>query len=198
MVPITSQATENSGMKQPLPTNPVLVQQPIQHNFSAINNQIYVAQSQFSSPNQSFQIVNNTPNAFKDFSEQHQISSDEQFARELHSSLNGVTHSPPVPQMVPLSFVHIPLPKVEDLIFLILGGNLCAISKLDAQEVWRVSLSVGIFGSSVPSILATKERLFVGLVGKVLCLNPINGSTLWENTLKGLDYNYVTMTLAKN
>jgi len=83
---------------------------------------------------------------------------------------------------------------------LIIGSNgfVAAIDLTDGRELWRTKLESGVFAatnSQDVSVLVQGGFVFAGSRGNLFCLDVESGSILWNNELKGMGYNDVSLAM---
>ncbi|MET0462567.1 MAG: PQQ-binding-like beta-propeller repeat protein [Chitinophagaceae bacterium] len=81
---------------------------------------------------------------------------------------------------------------------LIIGSNgyVSAIAADSGDEVWRTKLRDGLMGGSygaVVSVLLDNDKIFAGCSGRIYCLDSLTGKILWNNDLKGMGYNVISL-----
>lgn len=81
-----------------------------------------------------------------------------------------------------------------------INGLVAAIDPQSGREVWRVDLpSSGLFSATSGSDVCVLEhdgRVFAGCSGYVFALDGATGEILWQNGLKGMGHNDVTLSIA--
>lgn len=85
--------------------------------------------------------------------------------------------------------------------FLYIGSNgfVSAIHPKTGREVWRTVLRQGLLGGSSGQdvcVLEDQGRVFAGSCGRLYAIDGATGEILWENELKGMGYNDVTLAMA--
>ncbi len=88
-------------------------------------------------------------------------------------------------------------PHIEPLI---IGSNgyVAAIDPVNGLELWRTGLPLGMMGGTSPcdvTVLVSAGRILAGARGNLFGLNMEDGKILWQNDLKGLGYNDVSMAM---
>ena len=83
---------------------------------------------------------------------------------------------------------------------LIIGSNgfVAAIDLADGHELWRTKLQTGVFAATTRedvSVLVQGGFVFAGSRGNLFCLDVGTGSILWNNELKGMGYNDVSLAM---
>jgi len=89
-----------------------------------------------------------------------------------------------------------------DYLYLGCNGTVSALDPASGQEVWRTKLStggIGIFGGSTRyqdvNVIEDGGIVIAGVNGYVFGLDARNGAVLWQNELKGMGFNDVTMCI---
>lgn len=83
---------------------------------------------------------------------------------------------------------------MPQLLYIGTGTYVAAIDAANGAEVWRAKLERGSV-SNVVSLLVRGDDLYVGRGGYVWCYNRHTGQKLWENGLKGMGHNFVTLAV---
>jgi outer membrane protein assembly factor BamB len=83
---------------------------------------------------------------------------------------------------------------------LIIGSNgfVAAIDPATGQECWRTGLPLGMMGGTAAcdvSVLVSDGRVLAGARGHLFGLAIEDGKILWQNDLKGMGYNDVSMAM---
>ena len=75
--------------------------------------------------------------------------------------------------------------------FIVIGISGCAVAldRATGQEIWRTKLKGGDF----VNVAFVGEDLFATAHGELYCLDPATGRIRWNNPLKGLGYNLITI-----
>src|SRR5262245_51593797 len=84
-------------------------------------------------------------------------------------------------------------------LFIACNGVVAAIRPDDGTEVWRATLRLGVFSQTSRQdvcLLEHESRVFAGCYGYLFALDAASGEILWQNELKGLGYNEVTLAMA--
>ena len=75
---------------------------------------------------------------------------------------------------------------------------MAAIDPQTGDELWRTSLSEGLFsstGTSDVTVLQHEGRVYAGCFGHLFCLDARTGEKLWHNPLNGWGHNDVTLAI---
>jgi outer membrane protein assembly factor BamB len=72
--------------------------------------------------------------------------------------------------------------RVNDRLFLGVGGHVVAIDPATGEEIWRTKLK----STTVTTVWADGKRVYGGAQGELFCLDAASGSLLWHNKLTGL------------
>lgn len=88
-------------------------------------------------------------------------------------------------------------PRIEPLI---IGSNgyVAAIDPATGAERWRTGLPLGMMGGTSAcdvTVLVSDGRILAGARGNLFGLNMEDGKILWQNDLKGMGYNDVSMAM---
>jgi outer membrane protein assembly factor BamB len=88
-------------------------------------------------------------------------------------------------------------PQTEPLI---IGSNgfVAAIDTATGQELWRTGLPLGMMGGTAAcdvSVLVHRGLVFAGARGHLFGLRIEDGKILWQNDLKGMGFNDVSMAI---
>jgi outer membrane protein assembly factor BamB len=88
-------------------------------------------------------------------------------------------------------------PRIEPLI---IGSNgyVAAIDPATGQEQWRTGLPLGMMGGTSAcdvTVLVSDGRVIAGARGNLFGLSIDDGKILWQNDLKGMGYNDVSMAM---
>lgn len=71
--------------------------------------------------------------------------------------------------------------KIDELIFVGLNGYAVALHRDSGELVWKNSE----MHSGYVTLLLDGDRLIVSTNGYIYCLDPLTGSILWHNPMKG-------------
>jgi outer membrane protein assembly factor BamB len=88
-------------------------------------------------------------------------------------------------------------PRIEPLI---IGSNgyVASIDPATGQENWRTGLPLGMMGGTSScdvSVLVSDGRVLAGASGHLFGLDVEDGRILWQNDLKGMGFNDVSMAM---
>lgn len=72
---------------------------------------------------------------------------------------------------------------LTDLVFLGFNSRVVALDRETGQVVWSWKSPKG---TGFPSVLLDGDRLVVSIHGYTYCLDPLDGTLLWSNPLKGM------------
>jgi len=78
--------------------------------------------------------------------------------------------------------------KIEDLIFIGIGGKVVALYRDSGQQVWLAKLGGDFVNVSVQS-----GKVYAASSGEIFCLDPLSGRELWHNPLRGCGIGLVTI-----
>jgi len=79
-----------------------------------------------------------------------------------------------------------------------INGYVAAIDMATGAELWRTKLEQGVFSAtnhSDVSIIIHGDFVFAGSNGLLFCLAINDGHVIWQNELKGLGYNDVSLAI---
>jgi outer membrane protein assembly factor BamB len=71
--------------------------------------------------------------------------------------------------------------KIDDLVFVGLNGYAVALHRDSGELVWKNS----DMRNGYVTLLLDGDRLVVSTNGYIYCLDPLTGSILWHNPMKG-------------
>ena len=77
----------------------------------------------------------------------------------------------------------------QELLFVGIKDVVIALRPADGVEVWRTKLKGGQF----VTVLWDGEKLFAANNGEVFRLDPVSGTIIWENPMKGLRTGVVSL-----
>lgn len=87
----------------------------------------------------------------------------------------------------------------KELLYIGSNGHVAAIDPESGNEVWRAVLGGGgMFtstGSQDVTVIQHGDRVFAGCYGHLFCLDAATGRIHWQNGLKGMGYNDVTLSI---
>ena len=86
----------------------------------------------------------------------------------------------------------------DDTLYIGCNGYVAAIRTADGAERWRTMLMTGFFSVTDQHdvcVLQHEGRLYAGCQGYLFCLDASSGQILWQNELKGMGYNDVTLAI---
>lgn len=86
----------------------------------------------------------------------------------------------------------------NDILYIGTNGHVAAIQPADGQELWRTKLGAGMFGATTSQdvcVLEHEDRVFASCYGHLFCLDAASGKILWQNDLKGLGHNDITLSI---
>jgi len=78
--------------------------------------------------------------------------------------------------------------KIEDLVFVGIGGRVVALYRDSGQQAWLTKL-----GSDFVNVTVQGGRIYAAASGEIFCLDPLTGQPLWHNPLKGYGLGLVTI-----
>ena len=71
--------------------------------------------------------------------------------------------------------------KTSDLVFIGIKGSVVALNRATGEQVWATHLK----GSDFVNIVVQNEAVLASCYGEVFRLDPLTGTGLWHNPLKG-------------
>ena len=71
-----------------------------------------------------------------------------------------------------------------DKLFLGIKSHVVCISKKSGEQLWATKLK----SSTITNVYYEEGKVFAYSGGHLFCLNSLDGSITWENTLKGFGY----------
>jgi outer membrane protein assembly factor BamB len=77
----------------------------------------------------------------------------------------------------------------SNLVFVGLKGTVFGLDRDTGQKVWTTPLK----GSDLVNLMLEGDRLFATARGEVFCLDPRDGSILWNNGMPGYGWGFVAM-----
>lgn len=78
---------------------------------------------------------------------------------------------------------------IQEVLFVGIQNVVVALRRRDGVELWRTKLKSGGF----VTVLWDGESLFAASNGEVFCLDPVGGSIVWHNRMKGLGTGIVSL-----
>jgi outer membrane protein assembly factor BamB len=87
----------------------------------------------------------------------------------------------------------------KELLYIGSNGHVAAIVPESGEEAWRTPLNAGSLFSTTTAadvtVLQHEGRVFAGCYGHLFCLDAATGRVLWQNGLKNMGYNDVTLAI---
>ena len=87
----------------------------------------------------------------------------------------------------------------KELLYIGSNGHVAAIDPETGGEEWRTVLSSGgLFATTTAAdvtVIQHGNRVFAGCYGHLFCLDAATGKVIWQNGLKGMGYNDVTLSI---
>jgi len=84
--------------------------------------------------------------------------------------------------------------KTSDLVFIGIRGSVIALNRATGEQVWATRLK----GSDFVNVVVEDEAILASCAGEVFCLEPLTGTALWHNPLKGLGTGLATLASVHN
>jgi outer membrane protein assembly factor BamB len=84
---------------------------------------------------------------------------------------------------------------MDERLYIGSNGHVSAIDPRTGAEVWRTKLQQGLItstGAADVSVIVRDSVIYAGSAGHLFALST-DGTILWENSLKGLGYNDVSL-----
>ena len=72
--------------------------------------------------------------------------------------------------------------QLEDFVFLGFNKQVIALDRYTGEKMWEWKSPKG---SGYPALLLDGDRIIVSVQGYTYCLEPLTGSEVWSNELKG-------------
>ncbi len=79
--------------------------------------------------------------------------------------------------------------KTSDLLFIGIKGSVIALSRATGEKVWATRLK----GSDFVNVLVENGAVLASCYGEIFCLEPLTGTGVWHNELKGFGRGLATM-----
>ena len=71
--------------------------------------------------------------------------------------------------------------RTLDCVFVGIKGSVVALNRATGQQVWAMSLK----GSSFVNVVVEDGAILASTQGEIFCLDPLTGTVVWHNPLKG-------------
>ncbi len=82
--------------------------------------------------------------------------------------------------------------KTSDLVFVGIKGSVVALDRTSGQQVWVTHLK----GSDFVNVVVQNDTVLATCYGELFCLDPLTGTGLWQNPLKGFGIGLATIATA--
>lgn len=79
--------------------------------------------------------------------------------------------------------------KTSDLVFIGIKGSVVALNRTSGQQVWTTHLK----GSDFVNVVVQNDTVLASCYGEIFCLDPLTGTGLWQNPLKGFGVGLATI-----
>ena len=79
--------------------------------------------------------------------------------------------------------------KAAQLVFIGIKGSVVALNRATGQQVWAAHLK----GSDFVNVVLENGVVLAACAGEIFCLDPLTGSGLWHNPLKGFGRGLATI-----
>ena len=84
--------------------------------------------------------------------------------------------------------------KISDLVFIGIKGSVVALNRAAGQQVWATRLK----GSDFINVVLQDGAVLASCCGEIFCLDPLTGSMMWHNPLKGFGLGLATIATEYN
>ena len=84
--------------------------------------------------------------------------------------------------------------KLSELVFVGIGSSVVALNRTTGEQVWTVRVK----GYDFVNVVLDGSRLLATSCGEIFCLDPLTGSILWHNPLKGYGTGLATIATDLN
>ena len=84
--------------------------------------------------------------------------------------------------------------KTTDLLFVGIKGSVVALNRTSGEQVWATHLK----GSDFVNLVVQNETVFASCYGEIFRLDPLTGTGLWHNPLKGFGTGLATIATEGN
>jgi len=84
--------------------------------------------------------------------------------------------------------------KTSDLVFIGIKGSVVALNRNTGEQVWVTRLK----GYDFVNLVVQNETVLASCYGEIFCLDPLTGTALWQNPLKGFGVGLATIAIAGN
>ena len=82
----------------------------------------------------------------------------------------------------------------SELVFIGIKGTVLALHRTSGRQVWATHLK----GSDFVNVVVQNDAVIASCYGEIFCLDPLTGTTLWHNGLKGFGTGLATIALEGN
>jgi PQQ-like domain len=79
--------------------------------------------------------------------------------------------------------------KTAQLVFVGIKGSVIALNRATGQQVWETRLK----GSSFVNVVLQDGAILAASCGEIFCLDPLTGTLMWHNPLKGFGVGLATI-----
>jgi outer membrane protein assembly factor BamB len=79
--------------------------------------------------------------------------------------------------------------QTSELIFIGIKGSVVALNRATGEQVWATHLK----GSDFVNVVFENGKLFATCEGEAFCIDPLSGTGLWQNRLKGFGTGVATI-----
>jgi len=79
--------------------------------------------------------------------------------------------------------------RISDLVFIGIKGSVIALNRATGERVWATHLK----GSDFVNVVRQDGAILASCAGEIFCLEPLAGTALWHNPLKGFGTGLATL-----
>ena len=84
--------------------------------------------------------------------------------------------------------------KTAQLVFVGIKGSVVALNRATGQQVWATHLK----GWDFVNVVVQDGAILASCAGEIFCLDPLTGSGMWHNPLKGFGTGLATIATDQN
>ena len=84
--------------------------------------------------------------------------------------------------------------KSSELVFIGIKGSVGALNRATGQQVWAARLK----GSDFVNVVLQDGAVLASCYGEIFCLDPLAGTRMWHNPLKGFGLGLATIATEWN
>jgi outer membrane protein assembly factor BamB len=86
------------------------------------------------------------------------------------------------------------MPDTCDVIYIGIAGTVLALDRTTGDELWRAALK----GKEFVNVVLDGDRVLAATRGELFCLDSTSGLILWNNELRGLGRDLMTVASANS